>query len=69
MRGKGTEDQFSKRGTAQTAQESLAVWASAETLDEAWNWGWGITMRCLDDGLEAHRDRARDLAVPKYRIR
>jgi len=47
------------------------VWASAETLNEAWNWGWGITMRCLDDDgrEEAHRDQAVDLAMPKYRIR
>jgi hypothetical protein len=26
--------------------------SSAETLGEAWNWGWKIKMRCLDNGME-----------------
>src|ERR1700760_1699764 len=30
---------------------------SAETLGEAWNWGWRITMRCLDDGREGLKHR------------
>ena len=33
--------------------------ASAETLGEAWNWGWGITIRCLDDGREGLKHRKR----------
>jgi hypothetical protein len=32
---------------------------SAETLGEAWNWGWGITIRCLDDGREGLKHRKR----------
>ena len=32
---------------------------SAETLGEAWNWGWGITMRCLDDGREGLKHKRR----------
>jgi hypothetical protein len=32
---------------------------SAETLGEAWNWGWRITMRCLDNGREGLKHRRR----------
>jgi hypothetical protein len=30
---------------------------SAETLGEAWNWGWTLTMRCLDSGMEGLKHR------------
>jgi hypothetical protein len=31
--------------------------ASAETLGEAWSWGWGITIRCLNDGREGMKHK------------